>query len=415
MLRLILGGAGVSALESRAPDASSGDALPSLQSFGSAGLALKESLSRTAQIAEHSGRSARIIVGAINLRIGEHVNVMTRALSRRWATPAALLVTVGGLVGTMAAARAAVPSRGVPGFSYRVSSSVKVYPGDTPRGQDDEVMRGRGVAAHDHSRIEFLAFTPTPSGVTTDDYLIGGDSGKTYIFHNGSQTFADANDTFGGPAVVALGRVMGGGGRGAGGPPRGGGGGGGFPGRAGRGGGAAGARGARGGRGRGGVGQGFLGQVELLDVKFNLEDLGGADSIEGRPAKHYRVTADYRVIWGDEALPAHAVTELWTVALPTKIPNPFEPLVVADQSGDGPLIEYALKLRAVRAKIDGVPVKVVTTTTLSGVKDILGLQGLTAGEPDADTLHVVQQTQITNIQPADVDPKQVMVPEFSGQ
>ncbi|HWH52390.1 MAG TPA: hypothetical protein VN651_12665 [Gemmatimonadaceae bacterium] len=329
------------------------------------------------------------------------------------------MLLIGGLVGTMATtrtARRATPSlAGVPGLSFRISSSVKVYPGDAPRGQDDEVMRGRGVAANDHSHIEFLAFTPAPSGVTTDDYLIGGDSGKTYIFHSGSQTFADANDTFGGPAVVTLGRVMGGGrGFGAGGAPRGGGGAG--PGRAGRGGGGGGpgGRGPRGGRGRGGLGQGFLNQVQLLDVKFNLEDLG-ADSVDGRAVKHYRVTTDYRVIWGDEAFPAHAVTELWSAALPTKIPNPFEPFIVADQSGDGPLIEYALKLRAIRAKIDGTPVKVVTTTTLSGIRGVVGFQGLVGGDAEADTLHVVQQTQITNIQTADVDPKQVMVPEFSGE
>ena len=277
-------------------------------------------------------------------------------------------------------------------------------------------MRGRGVAANDHSHIEFLAFTPAPSGVTTDDYLIGGDSGKTYIFHSGSQTFADANDTFGGPGVVTIGRVMGGGrgfgAGGAGGAPRGGGG----PGRPGRGGGGAGggARGPRGGRGRGGVGQGFLNQIQLLDVKFNLEELG-ADTLDGRVVKHYRVTTDYRVIWGDEAFPAHAVTELWSAALPTKIPNPFEPFIVADQSGDGPLIEYALKLRAIRSKIDGTPVKVVTTTTLTGIHGVVGFQGLVGGDPEVDTLHVVQQTQITNIQTADVDPKQVMVPEFSGE
>ena len=345
------------------------------------------------------------------------MSVFTRTLSRAAAQRVACMLSIGGLVGTMATTRAVQPVApvlaGVPGLSFRISSSVKVYPGDTPRGQDDEVMRGRGVAANDHSHIEFLAYTPAPSGITTDDYLIGGDSGKTYVFHNGSQTFADANDTFGGPAVVTIGRVMGGGrgfggGGGAPGAQRGGGG------RPGRGGGGGGARGARGGRGRGGVGQGFLNQVQLLDVKFNLEELG-ADSLDGRAVKHYRVTTDYRVIWGDEAFPAHAVTELWTAALPTKIPNPFEPFVVADQSGDGPLIEYALKLRAIRAKIDGTPVKVVTTTTLTGIRGVVGFQGLVGGDAEADTLHVVQQTQITNIQTADVDPRQVMVPEFSGE
>jgi hypothetical protein len=44
-----------------------------------------------------------------------------------------------------------------PGLSFKVSATTRIYGGDTPRGQDDEVMRGRGIAANNHSRIEFLA------------------------------------------------------------------------------------------------------------------------------------------------------------------------------------------------------------------------------------------------------------------
>ena len=64
---------------------------------------------------------------------------------------------------------------------------------------------------NNRSRIEFLAYTPLPSNVTSDDYLVSVDSGKVFVYHTGSQTFAPANDTFGGPAVVAIGRVLGGG------------------------------------------------------------------------------------------------------------------------------------------------------------------------------------------------------------
>ncbi len=354
-----------------------------------------------------------------------HVRPSSRAFVGR--VTAALIVGASITAGSgfKPAPHRSLANSGVPGLSFRLSSSVRVFTGDAAPTQDNEVMRGRGVAANDHSHLEFLAYTPAPNGITTDDYLIGGDSGKTYIFHSGSQTFADANDTFGGPGVVALGRVMGGGGagagRGAGGRgPGGPGGGGGGAGRANRGGGGGGggggAAGGRGrGRGRGSVGQGFLSQIQLLDVNFKLEDLGAADSIEGRATHHYRVTADYRVVWGDEALPAHAVTELWTTNLPTKIPNPFEPLIVADQSTDGPLIEYALKLRSVRAQIEGTPIKVVTSTVLSGIHNIIGFQSFVGDDPTIDTLHIIQQTQITNIQAADVDPKQVMVPEANGE
>jgi hypothetical protein len=339
--------------------------------------------------------------------------------SNRRATRGLLaLTTIAGLIGTVAAM---APDALAPGVTFRISSSTQVYAGDTPRGQDDEVMRGRGIALNNRSRIEFLAFTPAPQGVTTDDYLIALDSGKAFIQHVKEQRFTSANDMFGGPAVVALGRVMGGGrgGFGGGGAPDAAGGraagGRGFGGRGGGGGppGGGGARGV-GRRGRGGVGQGFLGQLELLDVNFKLEKLGAGDPIDGHPTQHYRVTTDYRVLWGDQTFPAHAVTELWTAQLPAPIPNPFEPLIVADQSTDGPLIEYALKLRAIRAQIEGTPIKVTTNTALAGIHDIVGFQSYVGNDPTIDVLHIVQQTQITNVQAADVDPKLLVVPDSAS-
>ena len=310
-----------------------------------------------------------------------------------------------------------------PGLSFKVSATTRIYGGDTPRGQDDEVMRGRGIAANNHSRIEFLAYTPAPQGLTTDDFLIAVDSGRAFILHTNSQRFTPANDMFGGPAVVALGRVLGGGGRG--GPPGGGadaGGGGGGGGRAaggrgGRGGppggGGGGARGGRG-RGRGGLGAGFLDQLDLLDVNFKIEKLGAGEVIDTRPTQRYRITTDYRVVWGGDAFPAHAVTEIWTAALPMRIANPFEPLIVAEQSTDGPLIEYALKLRAIRAQIEGTPIKVITTTTFSAIRDVAGLQSYVAADPTMDKVTVVQQTQLTSIQPTEVDPKLLVVPDSSA-
>ncbi|HEX4684207.1 MAG TPA: hypothetical protein VH277_15930 [Gemmatimonadaceae bacterium] len=331
-----------------------------------------------------------------------------------------------GLMGVTAAARPI--ARLDPGVSFNISSTSRVYPGDTPRGQDDEVMRGRGVAVNGRARIEFLAYTPAPQGVTTDDFVITGDSGHVFVLHAADQRVTPSDDVFGGPAVVTLNRVMGGGGRGfpggaggaagdangggggGGGRGGGGGGGGGRPNRGGGGGPPGGfpGRGGRGGRGRGGLG-GFLNQVELLDVKFGIEKLGAGDAIEGHATQHYRVTTDYRILWGDQSIPAHAVTEIWSTVLPTAIPNPFEPLVVADQSTDGPLIEYALKLRNIRAQIEGTPIKVVTTTTLSDIHDVVGFQAYVGNDPTVNKLTVVQQTEIRNIKPADVDPKLVAV------
>jgi hypothetical protein len=368
----------------------------------------------------------------VTYRIGALVGVdINRSFSRRASRVGFVLVGAAALFGSLAGFTSF--RRFAPGLSFRVSSQVRIYPGDTPRGQDDEVIRGRGIALNNRSRIEFLAYTPLPPNVTTDDYLVALDSGKVFLNHSGSQTFAPANDTFGGPAVVAMGRVLGGGrgGRGgapgaAGGDANGGGGGGGGAGRAGGrggfggrgggggGGGGGGAPGRGRGRGRGSVGQGFLTQISLLDVSFKVEKLGADSAIEGRPTQHYRITADYRVVWSDQGFPAHAVTDVWTTPLPTLIPNPFEPLIVADQSTDGPLIEYALKLRAARSQIEGTPIKVVTTTTLGDIRDIIGFQSFVADDPTVDKLTIVQQTQITNIQNAEVDPKQLEVPDASN-
>ena len=137
--------------------------------------------------------------------------------------------------------------------------------------------------------------------------------------------------------------------------------------------------------------------------------------MDGRPTQHYRITTDYRILWVDKSIPAHSVTEVWSTQLPTQIPNPFEPLIVADQSTDGPLIEYALKLRAVRAQIEGTPVKVINTTTLSDINDVAGFQGFTGNDPLVNKLTIVQQTQITGIAPADVDPKLLVVPDNGSE
>ena len=151
-----------------------------------------------------------------------------------------------------------------------------------------------------------------------------------------------------------------------------------------------------------------------LDVTFKVEKLGSGETIDTRPTQHYKISADYRVVWGGQAFPAHQVTELWTVSLPMQIPNPFEPLIVADQSSDGPLIEYALKLRAARAQLEGTPVKVVTTTTFTDVKEVVGFQGYAGPDGTVDKVTVVQQSALTGISPTDVDPKLITVPDSIG-
>src|SRR5690242_12653985 len=87
---------------------------------------------------------------------------------RQFAPRHARMILGTAAVGLSGALFGFVPvARNAPGLSFRVSSAVRIYPGDTPRAQDDEVMRGRGVALNDRSRIEFLAYTPLPQNLTT--------------------------------------------------------------------------------------------------------------------------------------------------------------------------------------------------------------------------------------------------------
>ena len=338
---------------------------------------------------------------------------------------ASLIAGATGLAALIAASR---PFASVtPGVSFRISSSTRMSMGQGPGGgQDNEIMRGRGLATGNRVRIELLAMSPLPQGVTLNDFIFALDSGRVVVLHTNNQTATPANDLFGGPAIVALARG-GGGGAFAGGEAGGGGGGGGraFGGRGDRGGGGGGppggGRGGRGGRGRG-LGRGILGQIQLRDVTFNIEKLGGGEQIEGRDTKHYRITSDYKVAWSDQVIDAHAVTEIWSSDLPVAITNPFEPLPVYEPEDDGPMIEYAAKLARIRSQVEGVPIKVVTTTTLKGLQNVAGLRGRggtgggggesVGGEADdpRGVMTIVQTTAITGIKETDVDEKLFVLP-----
>jgi hypothetical protein len=339
---------------------------------------------------------------------------------------------IGGLTGLAALVAGSRPfARATPGLSFRISSSTRLSMGENAggTGQDNEIMRGRGVAIGNRMRIELLAMSPLPDGVTLNDFIFALDSGRVVVLHSNNQTVTPANDLFGGPAIVALARGGGGGrGFGDGGPGGGGGGGRAAGGRGDRGGGGGGGigggRAGRGGRGPGrGFGRGILGQIQLRDVNFTIEKLGAGEQIDGRDTKHYRVTSDYKIAWSDQVIDAHAVTEIWSAALSVPIANPFEPLPVYEPEPDGPMIEYAAKLTRIRSQVEGVPIKVVTTTTLKGLQNVPGLRGRggagggggeATGGTEADdprgVMTVVQTTAITGIKETDVDEKLFVLP-----
>jgi len=86
--------------------------------------------------------AGRRVLWVVTYRIGAHVGVdINRSFSRRVSRVGLALVGAAGLFGSLAGF---TPFRRfAPGLSFRLSSQVQIYPGDTPRGQDDEVMRGR--------------------------------------------------------------------------------------------------------------------------------------------------------------------------------------------------------------------------------------------------------------------------------
>src|ERR1043166_2499865 len=88
---------------------------------------------------ERSPAAWRITFEWINNAFGEHVGSSSIRF-RRKSRPAVVLATIAGLIGAVAAM---TPLALAPGVSFRISSSTQVYAGATPRGQDDEVMRGR--------------------------------------------------------------------------------------------------------------------------------------------------------------------------------------------------------------------------------------------------------------------------------
>ena len=194
----------------------------------------------------------------------------------------------------------------MPGLSFRVSASTKIYPGDTPRGQDDEVMRGRGVAAKTTRASSSSRYTPAPQGVTTDDFLIALDSGKVVraahqqpALHVGQRHVRRTGRRRARPrawaAAVAVGRGAPAERRAVAAAP------------AAVAAAAAAAVDAAAAADRRAVAapgrartwrartrrcrrSGFLSQLELLDVNFKIEKLGAGDAIDGRPTQHYRIT-----------------------------------------------------------------------------------------------------------------------------
>ena len=156
-------------------------------------------------------------------------------------------------------------------------------------------------------------------------------------------------------------------------------------------------------------------------MTFNIEKLGPGEAMDGRETKQYRITADYKIAWTDQIVDAHAVTEMWTTTLPIAIANPFEPLPVYEPEPDGPMIEYAAKLARIRSQVEGVPIKVITTTTVTGLQNVAG-RGGGGGSGGSETedpqprgvVKVVQTTAITGIKESDVDEKLMTAADPKG-
>ena len=326
------------------------------------------------------------------------------------------------MVATSSAWRAPARSAPVPGLSFRLNASVRVGAGETAPDQASFVVRGRGVAANNMAHIELLTISPQPDNYTLDDYIVARDSNRAFLIHPSKKSYSDVSETYAGPALAVVSASAGGGrgagGRGAGRPGGGGPPGGGFGGRGGAGGGrgggnAAGGNRAGGGRrGRGTSIAGWYGDLQMRNVSLKLDTLGAGEAIEGRATQHYKFTADYDNEWGGQQIHTHAVSEVWTTNLTTNIPNPFDPTSSGPPATEGPHLEYTLRLMIAKRKMDGTPIKVVTTTTVSGLDQVDGVPGLpTGGDPPVKMATIVQTTEITNIKEAQVDDAQLVIPD----
>jgi hypothetical protein len=140
--------------------------------------------------------------------------------------------------------------------------------------------------------------------------------------------------------------------------------------------------------------QGAVAMPAVTNVIVRLEKLGAGDRIEGRPTERYRLTSQYTTQVGGQAENITNEFDISTTRLPASINTPFSGVLPKIMSTGGTAELYA-KMSEAQKQIRGTPIRVATTTGLSGPMP----------------MSVKQWMWISDIKPSDVDEKALQIPD----
>lgn len=263
----------------------------------------------------------------------------------------------------VAFAAAKPPTKGIT-YRLRMSSRLPAILAQMggADGASGPLVLARVKAIGNRARLDFLA---SPVGLNMDDYVLILDSSRMVFVSPEQKTYTDASALVSSGGGLGMLSSMAGGGR----------------------------------RARGGGGGDAGGGVPALDINglvTDLEQLDG-DTLDGRQVQHYRIVAEMNVAAMGQMLPLRIVMEMWTANLPTAIVNPFD--LSTTVSPTDPAAKLTSKLIELRKKIQGTPVKTVTTMTITGF-----MGG--AGPP----LEFVQTTAVTDIKEGEIDERELQIP-----
>jgi hypothetical protein len=251
---------------------------------------------------------------------------------RRRALTVAMFVATAGAIG-------AKPF--TPGMSYRISlvTSMPSMPG---MNAGDMVITGRGISVGSRSRVDMdTVRSGQPLPLSPGDYILMLDSGRVVAVNPLAKTYIDGFS-------LAVGSL----------PPE------------------------------------VMAQASLSNVSVTVEKLGAGDQIEGRPTDRYRMTAQYTLSIMGQTMTMANESQISAAQLAAPVTTPFSGGLPKSMAS-GSFAELYTKMIEAQKQVGGTPVKVTTTTSISGPM----------------TMSLSQTMQITDIKPTDVDEKLFQIPD----
>lgn len=266
-----------------------------------------------------------------------------------------------GLAAMFAVAFAASrpPAKGV-SYRLRMTTRLPAVMAQMSGDAAGPVIMAKVKSVGQRAKFEFIS--PAP-GVGVDDYILMQDSGRAVLVNTAEKTFMESPPGFGGGGGLGMLSSIAGAGR----------------------------RGGRGGdNGRAAP------QIEISGLVTDLQQLDG-DTLQGRQVRHYQLVAEMNVQVMGNLAPLRVEMEIWSADLPQAIVNPFD--LTGTVSPDDPFAKFTSRLIELRKKIQGTPLKTVTTLTISGL-----------GNGALPPLEFQQTMAITDIKDLDVDLKELEIP-----